>query len=82
MWGLGGGWQNNGGGGGGTITGGGITPRIAMFTGATSIGDGTWEFSGNTIRPVTDGSDIGDITHRVATLYMASSNSASYLICL
>ena len=38
----------------------------------TTIEDGTWENVGNDIRPVTDGSNIGDATHKVGTIFMSS----------
>ena len=38
----------------------------------TSIVDGTWQFLGNDILPITTGSNIGDATHRIGTIFMAS----------
>lgn len=56
----------------GVVFGTGTPPRIAVWTLANTIGDGTWEFppATDTIRPVTDGSDIGDATHQVTTLFI------------
>lgn len=45
-----------------------ILPR---GTGAT-IEDGTWGNVGNDIYPVTTGSNIGDATHRIGTIFMSS----------
>src|SRR3972149_1519992 len=52
------------------------TPNtISMFTSPTSLGDGTWAFSGNDIYPLVNGSNIGSGTSpefRIGTIYMAS----------
>ena len=66
------GFSGSGGGGGG-ISGGGTLNRIAKFTGATSIGDSQWEAIGNDVWPITTGSNIGDDTHRIGTIFMAST---------
>ena len=53
---------------------------IPKGTGA-SITDGSWEFSVNDLIPTTTGSNIGDATHRIGTIFMASTiNYASDLI--
>lgn len=59
---------------GGDVSGSGTTNYATMWTdGANSvIGDGTWAFSGNDYYPVTTGSNIGDATHRIGTIFMAS----------
>lgn len=49
---------------------GGVIPQL------NAAGDlvlGTWNYSGNTLLPITTGSDIGDATHRIATIYMSST---------
>lgn len=38
----------------------------------TTVQDGTWTNSGNNIYPETTGSNIGDATHRIGTIYMNS----------
>ena len=49
------------------------TNYIPKGTGS-SIGDGTWAFSGNAIYPITDGSNIGLTgTNRVGTIFLAST---------
>lgn len=56
------------------ISGSGTNTYITRFTGATSVGDGTWAFSGNHIYPLTDGSNIGLTgTNRVGTIFLAST---------
>ncbi len=59
---------------GGDVSGSGTTNYAVKWTdGANSvIGDGTWAFSGNDYYPVTTGSNIGDATHRIGTIFMAS----------
>ena len=59
---------------GGDVSGSGTTNYATMWTdGANSvIGDGTWYFSGNDYLPVTTGVNIGDATHRIGTIFMAS----------
>ena len=59
---------------GGDVSGSGTTNYAMMWTdGANSVaGDGTWMFSGNDYLPVTTGSNIGDATHRIGTIFMAS----------
>jgi hypothetical protein len=59
---------------GGDVSGSGTTNYAVKWTdGANSvIGDGTWYFSGNDYLPVTTGSNIGDATHRIGTIFMAS----------
>jgi hypothetical protein len=59
---------------GGDVSGIGTTNYAVKWTdGANSvIGDGTWAFSGNDYYPVTTGSNIGDATHRIGTIFMAS----------
>lgn len=59
--------------GSGVIAGSGTPGDIAVFVSPTVIGSGTWAFSGNTLYPKTTGSDIGDATHRVATIFMSSA---------
>lgn len=41
--------------------------------GGTGIEDGTWENVGNDIYPTTTGSNIGDATHRIGTIFMSST---------
>ncbi len=59
---------------GGDVSGSGTTNYATMWTdGANSvIGNGTWLFSGNDYLPVTTGSNIGDATHRIGTVFMSS----------
>ena len=59
---------------GGDVSGSGTTNYAVKWTdGANSvIGDGTWYFSGNSYLPVTSGSNIGDATHRIGTIFLAS----------
>lgn len=63
---------------GGVINGAGIAPRIARWSDPDTLTSGTWEFSGNTIRPVTNGSDVGDATHRVTNLFMLANGVINY----
>lgn len=60
-------------GGTGGITGNGTSGVIPVFLSSTVLQDGTWGFSGNTLYPITTGSDIGDATHRVSTIFMSST---------
>jgi len=59
---------------GGDVSGSGTTNRAVMWTdGANSvIGNSTWYYSTNDYLPVTSGSNIGDDTHRIGTVFMAS----------
>jgi hypothetical protein len=59
---------------GGDVSGSGTTNYAVKWTDGTNsvIGDGTWAFSGNDYYPVTTGSNIGDATHRIGTVFMAS----------
>ena len=50
-----------------------ITINVIPKGTGTSITDGTWQFSGNDIIPTTTGSNIGDATHRIGTIFMAST---------
>ncbi len=59
---------------GGDVSGSGTTNYAVKWTDGTNsvIGDGTWAFSGNDYYPVTTGANIGDATHRIGTIFMAS----------
>jgi len=58
------------------------TNRIPLGTG-TDINNGTWEFATNTLRPVTDGSDIGTTgTNRVANIFMDGSANIDFATTL
>lgn len=59
--------------GSGVIAGSGTAGDIAVFVSPTVIGSGTWAFTGNTLYPKTTGSDIGDATHRISTIFMSST---------
>src|ERR1700741_478511 len=54
------------------VTGTGTINYATRWTSPNSIGDGSWYFSGNDYLPVTTGSNIGDATHRIGTIFMAS----------
>lgn len=53
------------------VAGSGTINHATIWT-ATGLGDGTWYFSGNDYLPVTTGSNLGDATHRIGTIFMAS----------
>jgi hypothetical protein len=59
---------------GGDVSGSGTTNRAVLWTdgGNSVIGDATWYYSTNDYLPVTTGSNIGDATHRIGTIFMAS----------
>lgn len=59
---------------GGDVSGSGTTNYATMWTDGPNsvIGNGTWYFSGNDYLPVTTGANIGDDTHRIGTIFMAS----------
>lgn len=59
---------------GGDVSGSGTTNYAVKWTDGINsvIGDGTWYFSTNDYLPVTSGSNIGDDTHRIGTVFMAS----------
>lgn len=50
-----------------------ITDDVIPRGDGTSVEDGTWNNVGNDIRPITTGSNIGDATHRIGTLFMSST---------
>lgn len=50
-----------------------ITLNIIPRGTGTGIEDGTWRNTGNRIEPTVPGSNIGDATHRIGTLFMAST---------
>jgi len=49
-----------------------ITDDIIPRGTGTTTEDGTWSNVGNDIYPVTTGSNIGDATHRIGTIFMSS----------
>jgi hypothetical protein len=49
-----------------------ITLNVIPKGTGTGIADGSWQFSINDILPTTTGSNIGDATHRIGTIFMAS----------
>ncbi len=55
------------------VLGTGTSPRAARWTGTNTIGDGTWEFSGNDYIPTTSGSNLGSATNTIDTIFMAST---------
>jgi len=56
------------------IGGSGTVNYIPKFTAGTTLGNGSWGFSTNTIYPITDGSNIGLTgTNRVGTIFMSST---------
>ena len=59
---------------GGDVSGSGTTNYAVMWTdgGNSVIGNSTWYYSTNDYLPVTTGSNIGDATHRIGTIFMAS----------
>lgn len=50
-----------------------ITNNVIPKGNGTGIIDGTWQNVGNNIYPTTTGSNIGDATHRIGTLFMSST---------
>ena len=70
---------------GGDVSGSGTTNYAVMWTdgGNSVIGNSTWYYSTNDYLPVTTGSNIGDATHRIGTIFMASvfdySNSLTWV---
>jgi hypothetical protein len=50
-----------------------ITNNVIPKGNGVSIVDGSWSFSVNDIIPNTSGSNIGDDTHRIGTIFMASN---------
>lgn len=50
-----------------------ITLNVIPKGTGTSITDGSWSFSANDIIPNISGSNIGDATHRIGTIFMAST---------
>jgi len=59
-----------------------VTDRIPKGTN-TDIDNGTWEFATNTLRPVTDGSDIGTTgTNRVGTMFMDGTGQFDFATTL
>lgn len=60
-----------------------LTANVAtMGASSSSVTDSTWEYNGNTYRPRTNGSDIGDATHRVQNLYMGTTSAYDYVTSL
>jgi hypothetical protein len=49
-----------------------ITDDVIPRGTGTAVEDGTWQNVGNDIYPTTTGSNIGDATHRVGTIFMSS----------
>jgi hypothetical protein len=49
-----------------------ITLNVIPKGTGTTITDGSWQFATNDIIPTTTGSNIGDATHRIGTIFMAS----------
>lgn len=49
-----------------------ITNTVIPQGNGSSIIDGTWQFSGNNIIPITTASNIGSPTNRIGTIFMAS----------
>jgi hypothetical protein len=57
-----------------------LTPNVAtMGSGSNSVTDSTWAYSGNTLYPRTNGSDIGDGTHRVTNFYAGTNAVTDYV---
>lgn len=54
------------------ITGSGISNYITMWDSSSSIINGSWLFSGNDILPVTNGSNIGNSSSRISTIFLNS----------
>lgn len=46
--------------------------NIPQLNASSNLVAGTWKFTGNDILPVTTGSNIGDATHRIGSIFMAS----------
>jgi hypothetical protein len=55
------------------VTGSGTTNRLTQWTGASTIGDGTWDFSGNNLIPVTSGANLGSTSNRIGTYHISNA---------
>jgi hypothetical protein len=54
------------------VFGTGTTNRATMWTSPTTVGDGSWAFSGASYFPVTPCSDLGTPANRIGTIYLCS----------